>query len=98
MPRRPLPGDIQALRIAVSGGGSEAQYTLASEQLHHPCYNLGCHGGGLDLDAKVREMAEHKETHFRGEMLCHGHESMGRYSQSCLRGFTVDVLIDYGGS
>jgi hypothetical protein len=94
--RRPLPRQIRALRIAVSGEGSEGHYSEASEELHHPCYNRGCHGGGLDLYAKACEMAERLETRFRGEMSCQGHESMGRYSQSCLRGFTVDISIDYG--
>jgi hypothetical protein len=76
--RRPLPRQIRALRIAVRGEGGEGHYSEASEALHYPCYNRGCHGGGLDLYAKVCEMAERLETRFQGEMSCHGHESMGR--------------------
>jgi hypothetical protein len=94
--RRPLPRQIRALRIAVSGGGGEGHYSEVSEELHHRCYNRGCQGGGLDLCAKVCEMAEQLETRFQGEMICRGQESMGRYSQGCLRGFTVDISIEYG--
>jgi hypothetical protein len=79
--RRPLPRQIRALRIAVRGEGGEGHYSEASEELHYPCDNRGCHGGGLDLYAKVREMAEGLETRFRGEMSCQGYQSMGRYTE-----------------
>jgi hypothetical protein len=98
MNQRPLPRQIRALRIAVRGGGGEGHYSEASEELHHPCDNRGCHGGGLELYAKVCEMAKRLETRFRGELSCQGHESMGRYSQSCLRGYTVAISIEYGDS
>jgi hypothetical protein len=94
--RLPLPRQIRALRIVVRGEGGEGYYSEACEELHHPCNKPGCHGGGLDLHAKVREMAGRLEARFRGEMTCSGQESMGRYSQSCLRGFTVDISIEYG--
>jgi hypothetical protein len=96
--RRPLPRQIRGLWIAVKCEGGERHYSEASEDLHHPCYNRGCRDGGLHLYGKVCEMAERLETRFRGEMSCQGHESMGRYSQSCLRGFTVDISIEYGDS
>jgi hypothetical protein len=97
--RRPFPRQVRALRIAVRGEVGESHYSEeASEELHHPCDNRGCHGGGLDLYAKVCEMAERLETRFRGELSCQGHESMGRYSQGCPRGFIVDISIEYGDS